>query len=60
MIALRRRIEHLERKSLVFPDLSQIPERETPPTWEELLEMKRESNMPDSVFKDLFGVKDGK
>jgi len=59
MISIRRKIESLERKTKRIPNLSEIPKRETPPTREELLKLKRELAMTQSVFDDLFGVENG-
>jgi hypothetical protein len=56
---IKRRIESLERKTKRIPNLNEIPKRESPPTMEELLKLKRDLAMPQSVFDDLFGVENG-
>ena len=59
MISIRRKIESLERKTQRIPNLNEIPKRESPPTMEELLKLKRDLAMPQSVFDDLFGAENG-
>jgi hypothetical protein len=56
---IKRRIESLERKTKRIPNLSEIPKRETPPTREELLKLKRELAMPNHIFIDLFEAENG-
>jgi hypothetical protein len=50
------RIELLRHRSApALPSFDEIPQRDTPPTREELEALRRELSIPDAVFRDLFG-----